>query len=170
MPVGNSEHGVGLWKGQLMFTLDNSINYIDWWHEPTEGEPFDHSGDLLNYTLSPTISVGLNDFWMASITQMIGYRGMGWDKPYESIHHRTENSTTDFVNAIGGLLGDTHFNLRYLALNTGSMEGYRFFLGSGIVIPSKNSLTSDPFFLLEQSENDTMIWDDGNHDHREEEQ
>ena len=61
MPVGNSEHGVGLWKGQIMFTIDNIANYIDWWHEPTDSEPFDHAGDLLNYTVSPTLSIGLNN-------------------------------------------------------------------------------------------------------------
>ena len=43
------------------------------------------------------------------LPKLIGYRGMGWDMPDTSWHHRTENSTKDFVNAIGGLLGDTLF-------------------------------------------------------------
>ena len=166
MPVGNSEQGVGLWGGQIMFTMDNVTNYIDWWHEPTPGEAFEHQGDLLSFIATPTLSIGLNDYWMISITQAIGYRGMGWDMPDTSWHHRTENTTSDFANAIGGLLGDSYLNLRYLVLNTGSMDGYRFFIGSGVVIPSKNTLTSDPFFLLEKEEDGSISWDEGNHSHR----
>ena len=50
---------------------------------------------------------------MLSITQQYGYRGMGWHIDEDSKHHRTEDSTTDFANAIGGILGDTHFKLRF---------------------------------------------------------
>ena len=36
---------------------------------------------------------------------------------------------------------------RYLIFNDGQGAGKRWFLGGGFVIPSKNTLTSDPFFL-----------------------
>ena len=36
--------------------------------------------------------------------------------------------------------------LRYLLLNEGSGPGIRLFFGGGLVIPSKNTLTSSPFF------------------------
>ena len=148
MPVGSADQGVGLWAGQVMLTIDNVSAHFDWEHEQIdENEPFDHKGDLLSYTFSPTLSIGINNYWMFSLTQHFGYRGMGWQVNENSMHHRTENSTTDFINAIGGILGDTHLKLRYLVLNTGSMEGYRFFLGYGLIKPSKNTLTSDPFFL-----------------------
>tara|TARA_B100000315_G_C14258444_1_gene443009 strand:- start:28 stop:651 length:624 start_codon:yes stop_codon:yes gene_type:complete len=39
--------------------------------------------------------------------------------------------------------------LRYLLLNAGSGPGVRLFFGGGFVIPSGNTLTSDPFFLSE---------------------
>ena len=148
MPVGSADQGIGLWSGQVMLTIDNVSAYFDWAHDQIdEDEPFDHKGNLLSYTFAPTVSIGLNNYWMLSITQQFGYRGMDWHVDEDSKHHRTEDSTTDFANAIGGILGDTHFKLRYLALNTGSMEGYRFFLGLGLIKPSKNTLTSDPFFL-----------------------
>ena len=155
MPVGSSDQGIGLWGGQVMLTIDNMSAHFDWEHDQIdENEPFDQKGDLVSFTLSPTLSIGLNDYWMLSLTQQLGYRGMGWHVNADSKHHRTENSTTDFLNAIGGVLGDTHIKLRYLLLNTGSMEGYRFFLGLGLIKPSKNTLTSDPFFLDESEVED----------------
>ena len=51
------------------------------------------------------------------------------------------------INAIGGYLGDTKLMLRYLVFNDGQGPGKRLFLGGGFILPSKNSLSSDPFFL-----------------------
>lgn len=144
MPVGNSDQGVGLWAGQIMLSLDNTNEYIGWWHEEID-EGFDHEGDLKTIIFSPTVSIGLTDYWMLTLTQVIGNRSMNWGKDELTNHHRTEDSSTNFDNADGGWLGDTRLKLRYLVLNTGSGEGYRFFLGGGITIPSKNTLTSSPF-------------------------
>jgi hypothetical protein len=49
MPVGNSDSGVGLWAGQIMFAVDNINQHVDWWHEaiPGSGEGFDHEGTLV---------------------------------------------------------------------------------------------------------------------------
>jgi hypothetical protein len=72
---------------------------------------------------------------------------MTWENPLDSKHHRQENSDSDFRNAIGGILGDSRLMFRYLAINAGAGSGKRLFFGGGLVIPSRNTLTSDPFFL-----------------------
>ena len=49
------------------------------------------------------------------------------------------------MNAVGGYLGDSRLMLRYLVLNTGRGVGSRLFIGFGVAIPSKNTLTKSPF-------------------------
>jgi hypothetical protein len=149
LPVGNSDRGVGLWAGQIMFGLDNSNQYIDWWHEalPDTGEGFDHEGTLTSVILSPTITIGLSNYWNFTLGQSIGNRTMTWDGDATTIHHRDEGTDEDYFNAIGGYLGDTKLMLRYLVFNDGQGPGKRLFLGGGFILPSKNSLSSDPFFL-----------------------
>ena len=44
-------------------------------------------------------------------------------------------------------MGDSRFMFRYLVFNDGQGAGKRWFLGGGVVVPSKNTITSDPFFL-----------------------
>ena len=70
---------------------------------------------------------------------------MGWFGDNHSIHHRDENTSSGFNNAIGGLLGDSKIIFRYLYKNTGAGDGYRIIFGSGLTIPSKNTLTINPF-------------------------
>ena len=149
MPVGNSDRGVGLWAGQVMVGLDNMNQYIDWWHEalPGSGENFDHEGTLTSVILSPTLTVGLSNYWNFTLGQSIGKRIMTWDGDTTTIHHRDEGTNSNFKNAEGGIMGDARLTFRYLILNDGQGAGKRWFLGSGLVIPSKNTLTSDPFFL-----------------------
>ena len=72
---------------------------------------------------------------------------MTWDGDTTTIHHRDENSLSDFINTTGGLLGDTRLMFRYLLYNDGQGSGRRLFFGGGLVFPSKNTITSDPFFL-----------------------
>ena len=72
---------------------------------------------------------------------------MTWDGDATTIHHRDEGTDEDYFNAIGGYLGDTKLMLRYLVFNDGQGPGKRLFLGGGFILPSKNSLSSDPFFL-----------------------
>ena len=149
MPVGNSDRGVGLWAGQVMFGLDNVNQYIDWWHEalPGSGEGFDHEGTLTSLILSPTLTVGLSNYWNFTFSQILGNRIMTWDGDTTTIHHRDEGTESNFKNAVGGIMGDTRFMFRYLVFNDGQGAGKRWFLGGGVVVPSKNTITSDPFFL-----------------------
>tara|TARA_B100000214_G_C23932690_1_gene611593 strand:+ start:52 stop:1017 length:966 start_codon:yes stop_codon:yes gene_type:complete len=156
LPVGNSDKGVGLWGGQIMFSLDNNNQYIDWWHEPVpgSGEDFDHEGTLTTTLLSPSVTIGLSNYWNINITQLLGTRTMTWEGDSPTKHHRDENSLSDFINATGGVLGDTRLLIRYLAYNDGQGEGKRLFLGGGMVFPSKNTITSDPFFLNGEHETD----------------
>jgi len=156
LPVGNADKGVGLWAGQVMFTLDNANQYIDWWHEPLPGfgEGFDHEGTLTSIVLSPGLTVGITNYWNITLTQVVGGRFMTWDSDTTTIHHRDEGSHTDFLNAIGGLMGDTRIMLRYLLYNDGMGAGKRLFLGGGLIVPSKNTLTSDPFFLNGEERSD----------------
>ena len=149
MPVGNSDRGVGLWAGQIMFGLDNVAQYIDWWHDalPGSGEGFDHEGTLTSVIFTPTLTIGLSNYWNFTFSQSIGSRIMTWDGDTTTIHHRDEGTSSDFINAEGGLFGDTKLMFRYLIFNDGQGAGKRWFLGGGLVIPSKNTLRSDPFFL-----------------------
>ena len=149
MPVGNSDRGVGLWAGQVMFGLDNSAQYIDWWHDelPGSDENFEHEGILTSLIFTPTLTIGLSNYWNMTIGQTIGNRSMIWGGDSTTIHHRDEGTDSDFSNAEGGWLGDTKIMFRYLIFNDGQGPGKRWFLGGGLVMPSKNTLTSDPFFL-----------------------
>lgn len=154
MPVGNSDKGVGLWAGQVMINIDNANQHIDWWHEalPGSNESFDHSGTLTSIMLSPAVTIGLSNYWNMTISQTIGNRVMTWGSDSTTIHHRNESSLSDFINADGGALGDTRALFRYLLFNDGQGAGKRVFFGGGVVIPSKNTLTSDPFFLSGEEE------------------
>lgn len=159
MPVGNSDKGVGLWAGQVMVGLDNNYQYIDWGHPEIAGEVADfenndgdHLGKLSAKIISPNITIGLSNYWNITIGKVIGIRSMTWGKDWESQHHREENSSTDYINAIGGLLGDSRIMLRYLMINGGAGPGHRLFFGGGLVIPSKNTLTKSPFAIPEETE------------------
>jgi len=153
LPVGNSDKGVGLWGGQVMVGIDNNYQYIDWGHPKIVGENADyeandgdHHGKLTAKIVSPSITIGLNDYWNMTISQVFGIRSMTWGKDWDSMHHRTESSSKGFKNAVGGFLGDSRLMFRYLLLNGGGGPGVRLFFGGGLVIPSKNTLTSSPFF------------------------
>lgn len=132
-----------------MITFDNINQYIDWWHEilPGSGENFDHKGTLSSVVFSPGLTIGLTNYWNLSISQVIGTRYMTWEGDTSTIHHRDEGSHSDFLNAVGGLLGDSRLVFRYLLYNDGQGAGKRLFIGGGVVLPSKNTITSDPFFL-----------------------
>ena len=129
-----------------------NYQFIDWAHDEISGEDFDHKGTLSAKVFTPNITIGITDWWNITFSQVFGKRVMTWDvKDSTSIHHRDEGSETDFINkngdiqAIGGLLGDSRIMLRFLALNAGKGPGLRLFLGGGIGIPSKYTLTSSPF-------------------------
>ena len=132
-----------------MVGADINYQFIDWAHPeiPSEDNVGDHLGTLTAYVVNPSITIGLSDYWNFTYSQVIGKRHMTWENDRETIHHRDESSDSNFENAIGGLLGDSRLMFRYLALNAGSESGKRLFFGGGLVIPSKNTLTSDPFFL-----------------------
>ena len=118
-----------------MLGLDNSNQYIDWWHAAIPGpdEGFDHEGTLTSVFLNPTITIGLSNYWNMTIGQIIGKRTMNWEGGRTTIHHRDEGTDSDFTNALGGYLGDTKLMFRYLVFNDGQGPGRRLFLGGGFV-------------------------------------
>ena len=146
MPVGNASDGIGLYAGQVMFSANMNIQHIDWSHDPTEDENFDHWGHLNSTILIPNITLGLSDYWNISYSQIIAVRTMGFGPHEESKHHRDESSLDDFINANGGLLGDGKLKFKYLLNNTGMLAGNRTFLSFGLLIPSNNVLTASPFY------------------------
>ena len=115
-----------------MLGLDNTNQYIDWWHEalPGSGEGFDHEGTLISMIMRPSITLGLSNYWNLTIIQNIGIRTMRWEGDSVTIHHRNEGSHTDFSNAKGGLLGDSRIMARYLIVNDGRGPGKRWFIGT----------------------------------------
>lgn len=145
MPGGNSDMGLGAKKNEVYLSIENSTQYIDWWHEQIPDEEFDHSGSLLSFILRPGAIYGLSDRINLSFNTTLGIRSMDWFGTNQSIHHRDEYTNSDFSNANGGILGDSKIVLRYLHKNTGAGDGYRIIFGGGIVIPSKNTITINPF-------------------------
>ena len=154
MPVGNSSSGVGLFPGEVMFTINGNFQYIDWSHDKVELEPFDHFGTMETYLIIPGATIGLTDYLNFSYSQVLGIRSMSWGPDLVSLHHRDESSLTDYINdegfaqAIGGLLGDARFKLRYLYKNVGMKEGSRIYFGLGMLVPSKSVLTESPFLVI----------------------
>ena len=128
-----------------MITADYAYNHIDWEHSPVGDEPFDHYGNFTTNLLNLGITIGLNDYWNATLKQLFIDRCMDWHPKEVSSHHRSECASTDYDNAKGGYLGDTTINFRYLLQNAGKGPGSRFFIGGGLVVPSNNELTSSPF-------------------------
>ena len=107
-----------------MLTVDNVNQYIDWWHEilPNSEEDFDHKGTLTSIVFSPGLTIGISNYWNFTINQVVGTRHMTWEGDTTTIHHRDEGSNSDYINAVGGLLGDTRFVFRYL------LYVFRYFL------------------------------------------
>ena len=134
-------------KGTVYYGVQLQSMFIDWWHDPVEGEPFKHSGLLNTYLIRPSIIYGVSDKFNIMASTAIGMRSMIWTGSKTSVHHRTESTLTDFKNAEPGMLGDTQLLIRYLAKNDGLGEGSRVILGGGLSVPSKSQLTADPFFL-----------------------
>ena len=59
------------------------------------------------FFLRPGAIYGLTNKLNVYVNTTIGIRTMGWFTNNHSIHHRSENTSNDFDNAIGGLLGDS---------------------------------------------------------------
>ena len=131
-----------------MLSVNMNIQHIDWGHDAILDDIYegDHLGTLASYLIIPGLTVGISDYLNFSYSQTIGVRSMHWGGSGESQHHRSETSLTDSLNSIGGIFGDARLKLRYLYKNTGMKEGNRVYFGFGILIPSKNVLTSSPFF------------------------
>ena len=131
MPVGSADKGVGLGAGEVMFTGDYIFQSIDWSHGviplPTPEDPdenYEHMGLLNSSMLNLGLTIGLNDYWNVSLSQLFVERCMEWTVLESSQHHRTECSSSDFDNSKGGYLGDTRLNFKYL-----DMYSYNTFIG-----------------------------------------
>ncbi len=168
MPVGNASDGIGLYAGQIMFSANFNFQHIDWAHDPIESESYEHFGHLNSSLFLPSLTLGISDYWNVSFQQAFVVRKMDWGPHEESNHHRTESSLDDFINATGGILGDSKLKFKYLLNNVGMQAGNRIFLGFGVSIPSENTLTSDPFFLEEAATNQSgeVNWGEDGHEHR----
>ena len=143
-----------------MGSLDYSYEYLNWSHDDI-GEGFAHSGLLYSNVFNPAFTIGLSDYLNLTISQSIGIRQMDYKGINATPHHRDEGSESNFINAIGGMRGDSRFLLRYLILNDGN-QGNRLFIGTGLTIPSKNRLTKSPFeYTLEN--NDQKKFNDHRH-------
>jgi len=147
LPVGESDKGFSAQKGDIYFGVQTSYTTINWWHEALEAEQFEHSGLLNTYLLQPKGIFGISEKFNISYSTTLGLREMHWYVAEESVHHRDENTRSNFLNAIGSVLGDSRFILRYLLKDAGTEMGYRIYTGGGLVIPGSSVLTSDPFFL-----------------------
>lgn len=152
MPVGESEKGVGAAKNQIIYGVQSFFSYIDWWHEPIGKENYDHKGTLNTFIIKPSLVYGLNKKLNLSLNTTIGIRSMHWGVGETSIHHRSENTLSKFKNAHSSIFGDSKLLLRYLFKNAGMNKGFRIFGAAGLNIPSKSVLTSDPFFLNDEPE------------------
>ena len=128
-----------------MVSGNYNYQYIDWSHDEIAGEDFKHLGNLVTHIITPTVTIGLSDYFNITYQQAIGVRSMDWMGNENSVHHRDENSLSDFINALGSTLGDATINLKYLLTNTGMQSGSRIFLGTGLVIPSNSVLTKSPY-------------------------
>ena len=128
-----------------MITADYNYQYIDWSHDPVLGEPFNHLGNLITNVITPSVTIGLSNYFNLTFKKSMGIRVMDWMGNSDSDHHRDESSMTDFNNAQGSILGDSNIILRYLLTNTGAKTGSRIFFGLGLTIPSNNVLTKSPY-------------------------
>ena len=145
-----------------MLSGNYNYQYINWSHDPIEGEPFDHLGNLVTNLITPTITIGLSDYVNLSYQQALGVRSMDWMGEEESQHHRDENSLSDFLEqAKGSVFGDATINLKYLLTNTGMMAGSRVFISLGLIIPSNSVLTKNPF--LDENPEDNIADEEHRH-------
>lgn len=154
-----------------MINFDVSFQNILWSHDSLDYEPFIHEGILNTLMFNPKVTVGINDYINITLSQQIGIREMVWKRDEPSIHHRSENTSTDYIKpngekqAQGGILGDTKILIKYLQKDVGLKEGFRIYHGIGFIVPSKATLLSDPF-SSPSNENDNKEWLSGDYDHR----
>jgi len=143
---------VGLFPGEMMINIDMNYQHIIWSHDPLLYEDFVHKGFLNSFTINPKITIGLSERFNFTLSQAIGIREMIWTPSDSSIHHRNENTSTNFrrpydnqIQAKGGIYGDSRIQIKYLYKDAGMKEGARIYFGLGLVIPSKAVLRDDPF-------------------------
>jgi len=162
----NTQH-FDWWHEEVNQDMNNPTAFVPFTDIP---EDFEHEGVLENETLNLGLTIGLGDYWNITVSQIISERCMIWDGPIwesvddagfnsnhqigdsKTVHHRTECSSTDFISpydgeikTFGGYFGDTRLNFKYLLENTGKGVGPRIFFGTGITIPSDNTMTESPW-------------------------
>ena len=121
-------------KGELLVGSNFFTQHIDWSHGALDSTG-PHAGTLDSHISDININYGLNEKWNLGLNMIVGKRTMHF--PQESnIHHRDESRSG---------IGDISINLRYVKSNISFGPGTRLFFGGGIVIPSNNTLKSDPF-------------------------
>ena len=85
-----------------MLTGDYIYQGIDWSHGiiplpslENPDEDFKHKGLLNSDILNLGLTIGLNDYWNVSLSQLFVERCMDWQVLDPSQHHRTECSSSD---------------------------------------------------------------------------
>ncbi|HIB29790.1 MAG TPA: hypothetical protein EYO24_04675 [Candidatus Marinimicrobia bacterium] len=122
-------------KGELLVGSNFSSQFIDWGHGALGPEEEPHEGTLDSYIGDLNINYGLTEKWNLGMNMVIGKRTMHFPQ-LDSPHHRDESRSG---------IGDLSIDLRYLSSNISFGPGTRLFFGGGIIIPSNNTLKSDPF-------------------------
>ena len=157
-----------------MIFSDIAYQHFDWWHDKVPGafitnteeeENFNHYGSFFNKAINLGFTIGLNDYWNVTLSQLFSERCMDWDGPTingesATVHHRTECTSSSFYDgdkriAFGGFSGDARLNFRYLLFNQGKGPGNRLFLGLGFDIPSSNVITESPWKKNDHDNNPT---------------
>ena len=54
-----------------MFSSDQMIDYIDWFHGPLRGddEQRDHKGNMISSLLNPKLTIGITNYWNLTLEQ-----------------------------------------------------------------------------------------------------
>ena len=153
---------------------DIAYQHFDWWHDKVPGaistngideEDFYHYGSFFNKSINLGFTIGLNDYWNMTASQLFSERCMDWDGPIingesATVHHRTECTSNSFYDrdrdkkiAFGGFSADARINFRYLLFNQGKGPGSRLFLGLGFDIPTSNVITESPWKKIDHDKN-----------------
>ena len=56
-----------------------NYQFIDWRHDPIADEDFHHLGTLSAVVISPSVTIGITDWWNISLSQVLGNRYMTWN-------------------------------------------------------------------------------------------
>ena len=85
---------------------DFAYQYFDWWHAKipdaidTNGdlENFDHPGLFKNKIVNLGFTIGLNDYWNITLSQLISDRCMEWEGPVDEEGNSVKLSGSSLIH------------------------------------------------------------------------